>query len=103
MLNPVRHIKTQFMTSTLMVPLADLQIVACLAGGRNKITAAKAYESFNNEISDTTMAIRTPETFVNVAKEEIPSLVALFGGHAALKVPYSNRGFVPHPYVYCSG
>ena len=67
-------------------------IVACLAGGRNKMMAARAYELFNAEMSGTGLEVRTPETIRNVSKSEIPMWVESWGGHAVLKVPYSNAG-----------
>jgi len=68
------------------------KIVACLAGGRNKMMAHRAYELFNAELVGTGLAIRTPETYTNVPKPDIPLRVAMWGGHAVLKVPYSNAG-----------
>ena len=66
----------------------------CLAGGRNKMIADKAYEFFNNELSAAAsgLAIRTPETVRDVSKTEIPLWVHSMGGHAVIKVPYSNAG-----------
>ncbi len=67
-------------------------ILACLAGGRNKMLAAKAYELFNAEISGSGLKINTPETIKDVMKTEIPLWVRKFGGHAVIKNPYSNAG-----------
>lgn len=67
-------------------------IVACLAGGRNKMMAAKAYEIFNGELASTGLQINTPETIWNVQKAEIPLWVRKMGGQAVIKVPYSNAG-----------
>ncbi|KAL1915868.1 uncharacterized protein VTP21DRAFT_6256 [Calcarisporiella thermophila] len=67
-------------------------IVSCLAGGRNKMMAARAYDFFNAELVASGLAVRVPETIYNVTKEEIPLWVASMGGHAVLKVPYSNAG-----------
>lgn len=68
-------------------------IVACLAGGRNKMVAAKAYESFNNdELERSGLRINTPETIWDVKKDEIPDWVAKMGGQAVVKIPYSNAG-----------
>lgn len=67
-------------------------VLACLAGGRNKLLAAKAYDLFNGEISGTGLQIRTPETIKDVTLGEIPLLVRQFGGQAVIKVPYSNAG-----------
>lgn len=54
--------------------------------------AAVAYESFNRHAISGGLAIQTPKTCVNVAKEIIPKLVEEFGGRAVIKVPYSNKG-----------
>ncbi|KAI8803337.1 hypothetical protein BJ742DRAFT_683234 [Cladochytrium replicatum] len=67
-------------------------IVSCLAGGRNKMVAARAYEFLNSELSGTNLSVRIPETIRNVSKSEIPLWLDSMGGHAVLKVPYSNAG-----------
>jgi hypothetical protein len=67
-------------------------IIACLAGGRNKMMAAKAYEFYNAELEDYGLHINTPETIREVNKEEIPFWVKKMGGYAVIKVPYSNAG-----------
>lgn len=67
-------------------------IVACLAGGRNKAVAAKAYDLYNGELADTGLQIRTPETIRDVSLGEVPIYVEQFGGLAVVKVPYSNAG-----------
>ena len=67
-------------------------IVACLAGGRNKMVAAKAYDLFNAELQPDGLKINTPETIWDVRKNEIPLWVKKMGGHAVIKVPYSNAG-----------
>jgi hypothetical protein len=67
-------------------------IVACLAGGRNKSVAAKAYDFYNGELEGTGLSIRTPETIRDVSKAEIPLWVRHFGGQAVVKIPYSNAG-----------
>lgn len=67
-------------------------IVSCLAGGRNKMVAAKAYEQFNEEWRDKGLSINTPQTIWDVSKEEIPQRVGELGGQAVVKVPYSNAG-----------
>ncbi|KAI8065153.1 hypothetical protein BC940DRAFT_304929 [Gongronella butleri] len=68
------------------------QIVSCLAGGRNKMMAARAYDFYNSELADLGLHIRTPETINNVTRGEIPLWLQSMGGHAVLKVPYSNAG-----------
>lgn len=67
-------------------------VLACLAGGRNKATAAKAYDIFNAELSEHGLEIRVPETVKDVGKREVPLWVKSFGGHAVVKDPYSNAG-----------
>lgn len=67
-------------------------VAACLAGGRNKMAADKAYELYNHMIAQYGLKIRTPETIRDVAKEMVPLWVASMGGHAVVKVPYSNAG-----------
>ena len=47
-------------------------IAACLAGGRNKMVAAKAYDIFNTELQPHGLKINTPETIWDVKKNEIP-------------------------------
>jgi len=67
-------------------------IIACLAGGRNKMTAAKAYDIFNKEWETFGLHINTPQTLWDVTKEEIPGYIEKFGGQGVIKVPYSNSG-----------
>ena len=67
-------------------------VVACLAGGRNKLLAAKAYEWKNAQLASTGLSIRTPETIWDVSKAEVPLWVARMGGVAVVKDPYSNAG-----------
>lgn len=67
-------------------------IVACLAGGRNKMVAAKAYDFFNGELAGSGLKIHAPETIRDVARAEIPLWVNRWGGQAVVKVPYSNAG-----------
>ena len=66
--------------------------LACLAGGRNKMVAAMAYELLNAELKGTGLQINFPETIRDATKEEIPLLIKRFGGHAVIKNPYSNAG-----------
>lgn len=54
--------------------------------------AAKAYEFFNAELADSGLHVRVPETINNVTKNEIPLWLDSMGGHAVVKVPYSNAG-----------
>lgn len=67
-------------------------IIACLAGGRNKMVASKAYEFFNAELAESNLKIFTPETIWDVSKNEIPLWVQKMGGQAVVKIPYSNAG-----------
>lgn len=67
-------------------------IVSCLAGGRNKLVANKAYEYLNAELDGTGLMICVPETICNVSRNEIPYLIERMGGHGVVKVPYSNAG-----------
>ena len=67
-------------------------VVCCLAGGRNKMLAAKAYDLFNAELASTGLRVRTPETMWDVNREEVPLWVARMGGVAVVKDPYSNAG-----------
>ncbi|KAH7298374.1 hypothetical protein KP509_25G040100 [Ceratopteris richardii] len=67
-------------------------ILACLAGGRNKMLAAKAYDLFNAEMAATGLRIYTPETIWDVTKPEVPLWVQRMGGLAVVKVPYANAG-----------
>jgi hypothetical protein len=67
-------------------------VLCCLAGGRNKAVAAKAYEFFNAELEGSGLEIRTPETIWDVSRREIPLWVKTLGDHAVVKNPYSNAG-----------
>ena len=67
-------------------------IVACLAGGRNKLVATKAYALYNAELAESGLQVTIPETVADVAKTEVPLVVAQFGGHAVVKIPYGNAG-----------
>lgn len=67
-------------------------VVACLAGGRNKMVASKAYDMYNGGLAGSGLQIRTPETIWDVSQAEVPLWVARLGGHAVVKVPYSNAG-----------
>ena len=67
-------------------------VITCLAGGRNKLVASKAYEMFNADFKRSNLVINTPETIWDVGKEEIPLWVERMGGKAVIKIPYSNAG-----------
>jgi hypothetical protein len=64
----------------------------CLAGGRNKAVAAKAYDVHNAALRSTGLAIRSPETIWDVTQSEVPLWVERMGGRAVVKVPYANAG-----------
>ena len=67
-------------------------VLACLAGGRNKLIAAKAYDLFNAELEGTGLKINIPETIWDVHKSQVPVWVKKLGGQAVVKIPYSNAG-----------
>lgn len=67
-------------------------VVVCLAGGRNKALAAKAYDLYNAHLHPAGLAIRTPETIWDVSRDEVPLWVQRMGGIAVVKNPYSNAG-----------
>lgn len=67
-------------------------IAACLAGGRNKAMAAKAFEMENGDLRDTGLEIEAPETYTNVSRDMVPLIVKQFGGKAVVKIPYLNAG-----------
>ncbi|GAB5364849.1 hypothetical protein AAMO2058_001005600 [Amorphochlora amoebiformis] len=75
-------------------------IVCCLAGGRNKMCADKAYEFFNHRHFKSGLVVRTPVTIRDVAKREVPIWVKSMGGFAVVKNPYSNAG--QGVYTICS-
>ncbi|MCI5058829.1 MAG: hypothetical protein MRY83_22135 [Flavobacteriales bacterium] len=67
-------------------------IITCLAGGRNKMMAAKAYDFYNAELAAKNLKIRIPETIWDVGKSEIPIWIEKMGGKGVIKIPYSNAG-----------
>lgn len=67
-------------------------IVVCLAGGRNKLLAAKAYDWFNAKMESTGLMLQVPETIWDVTAAEVPMWVERMGGVAVVKNPYSNAG-----------
>ena len=67
-------------------------VIVCLAGGRNKLVASKAYDLYNASVIDSGLHINTPETIWDVALNEVPMWVQRMGGVAVVKVPYSNAG-----------
>ncbi len=67
-------------------------VLACLAGGRNKMLAAKAYDWHNADLRPSGLAIQIPETIRDVPLAEVPRWVRRLGGLAVVKDPYSNAG-----------
>lgn len=67
-------------------------VAVCLAGGRNKMLAAKAYDLHNAALHASGLTIRVPETIWDVSKREVPLWVERMGGVAVVKVPYGNAG-----------
>lgn len=67
-------------------------ILGCLAGGRNKLVASKAYELLNTELVDSGLSIHTPQTMNDISKAEIPMAIQALGGIGVIKNPYSNAG-----------
>lgn len=76
------------MTRTMMFN----PVLACLAGGRNKLLAAKAYDWFNAEHAESGLKLQVPETIWDVTLPEVPMWVERMGGVAVVKNPYSNAG-----------
>lgn len=56
------------------------------------MVAAKAYDFYNSELLPFGLKINIPDTIWDVRKEEVPLWVEKMGGHAVIKVPYSNAG-----------
>lgn len=75
-------------TKTLVVN----PVLVCLAGGRNKLLAAKAYDLFNAKRRTDGLHLETPETIWDAGLEEVPLWVNRMGGCAVIKAPYSNAG-----------
>lgn len=67
-------------------------LLACVAGGRNKLLAAKAYDMLNNEIQNHGLSLIIPKTILDIKKSEVPFWIKEFGGCAVVKCPYSNAG-----------
>jgi hypothetical protein len=67
-------------------------VIACLAGGRNKLVAAKAYDWYSAELAPAGLSIRVPETIWDVTRDEVSLWVRRMGGAAVVKNPYSNAG-----------
>jgi len=67
-------------------------ILTCLAGGRNKLVAHKAYEKFNEDFENFGICIRTPKTICDVVLADVPEIVRDLDFRAVIKIPYSNAG-----------
>ncbi len=67
-------------------------VFTCIAGGRNKMLAAKAYDIYNAELDGSGLKIQIPETIWDVSHAEVPIWVQKMGGIAVVKNPYSNAG-----------
>lgn len=67
-------------------------IEACLAGGRNKEVASKAYRKFNGLYAEKGLEIFTPETYTNVRLDQLTEYYRELGGCMVVKVPDSNAG-----------
>ncbi len=67
-------------------------MIACLAGGRNKLVASKSYEFLNADLASTGIQLRTPKTIRDVSLNEVPLWIERFGKQAVVKNPYSNAG-----------
>lgn len=67
-------------------------VICCLAGGRNKLVAAKAYDFLNAELEGSGLSITTPETIWDVGKNDLLLWIERFDYRAVIKSPYSNAG-----------
>jgi len=67
-------------------------VIACIAGGRNKLLASKAYDFFNAEMGPYGLNVLVPKTIHDVEKPLVPLWVQTLGGFAVVKNPYSNAG-----------
>ncbi|MCA9544891.1 MAG: hypothetical protein KC613_10890 [Myxococcales bacterium] len=67
-------------------------VSVCLAGGRNKSVASRAYDLLNAQLYDANLKVHVPRTVRDVSLAEVPLWVQSMGGRAVVKVPYSNAG-----------
>lgn len=92
----LRYVTQKPWTRMPVVPATALlnSLLPCLAGGRNKMLAARAYDALNARLAREGNALRllTPATVGDVRKSDVPGLVARMGGCAVVKVPYGNAG-----------
>lgn len=66
--------------------------IACLAGGRNKLMAAKAYDLLNAKLARHRLKIHVPDTIWDASMREVPLWIKRMGGIGVVKNPYSNAG-----------
>lgn len=74
-------------------------ILSCIAGGRNKLIAHKAYENLNDELKNSGLKIRVPYTICDVELNNIHNIIKNMNYKAVIKIPYSNAGqgvFIMH-------
>lgn len=67
-------------------------ILACIAGGRNKLLAAKAYDFLNADLKGTNLQVVVPQTIWDVNKNELPLYLERLNFKGVIKIPYSNAG-----------
>ncbi|KRY65831.1 Chromosome transmission fidelity protein 18 -like protein [Trichinella pseudospiralis] len=67
-------------------------VIACVAGGRNKLVAAKAYQRFNELHQASGLKIHVPYTVTDVTLEGIQEYAVKMNHQLVVKVPYSNCG-----------
>lgn len=75
-------LKLPVLTKTLVLN----PVVACLAGGRNKLLAAQAYDLFNKRYADAGLQINIPLTITNVVKSAIPEHAKAMNHQLVVKV-----------------
>jgi hypothetical protein len=92
----LRYVTQKPWTRMPVVPATPLlnPLLPCLAGGRNKMLAARAYDALNARLAATGTPLRllTPHTLGDVSKGDVPRHVRAMGGCAVVKVPYGNAG-----------
>jgi hypothetical protein len=92
----LRYVTQKPWTRMPVVPATPLlnPLLPCLAGGRNKMLAARAYDALNARLaaSGTPLRLLTPHTLGDICKADVPSHVQAMGGCAVVKVPYGNAG-----------
>jgi hypothetical protein len=66
-------------------------VIACLAGGRNKLVAAKAYDTYNLDPLNQ-VKVNIPHTTGELSFDQVIMLVEDWAYVAVVKDPYSNAG-----------